>query len=82
MKSLPEKFPRKPCAACEAPMVWARTKGGRRIPLDPEPTERGNVTVSVDLFGDLLADVGAPGPGKYVSHFATCPKAASFRKER
>lgn len=34
------------CRSCGAPIVWARTSRGRRIPLDAAPDpERGNVVL-------------------------------------
>jgi hypothetical protein len=33
------------CRSCDAPITWAVTRKGRRIPLDPEPVAGGNIKV-------------------------------------
>ncbi len=33
------------CRSCRAPIVWARTPAGRLMPLDPTPTDDGNVEI-------------------------------------
>lgn len=59
------KEPRSACRGCQAPILWVTTPTGRRIPLDPQP---------------VLALVGQGHVLGRVSHFATCPKANSFRR--
>jgi hypothetical protein len=69
------------CKSCGAPIRWAKTEAGKRIPLDPEPRPNGNLLVQ-----DGIAYVHEPGDATdfdqqyYVSHFATCPNADSHRK--
>lgn len=77
------------CRGCGARIRWAVTEAGKRIPLDPEPRPDGNVHVYdgvayvLDLDGLPLHDHRAHGDHRlYVSHFATCPQAASFRKKK
>lgn len=41
------------CTSCQAPICWARTTGGKPIPLDAEPFEGGNL-VAVDRSGHPL----------------------------
>lgn len=55
------------CRSCDAPIVWFRTREGKNIPIDA-------ATV-------LPEDVNLELP-RHVSHFATCPDAAKFRKKR
>ncbi len=76
----------RPCRGCGAPVVWAQTANRKGIPLDPVPDPAGNLvidTVNPDRSGGRLAVYVRPGerPGepRYVSHFVTCPEAASFR---
>ena len=55
----------KQCRACDAPIVFLRTKKRKLIPVDAE-------TVDHD---DYQFD-----PKKHTAHFATCPEADKFRK--
>lgn len=72
------------CSACGARILWARSAStGRAMPLDPMPSERGNITLAQGPRGETIARVvprADGGPGLYVSHFATCPEAARFRR--
>lgn len=72
------------CRSCGAPITWARTSKGKRIPLDPDPVENGNVVVTDDglatvLSVERLANVTGP---RFVSHFVTCPFARQHRRRR
>lgn len=84
------------CRGCGAPIVWKVSPAGRNIPCDPkrlwvdkeaEEAEEGERKTIVTMNGHVvtgrLVEAGTPGsvPG-WESHFATCPKAASFRKRR
>lgn len=69
---------------CGAAIRWARNvASGKSSPFDAEPAEQGEWTITEDLFGDAIAvrDPGAPMP-RYVPHWATCPAADQFRKDR
>jgi hypothetical protein len=69
------------CRSCGAPIIWAKTKNDKTIPLDATPTADGNL---------LLVDGVARAPEvtddvpflQYKSHFATCPDAESFRRKK
>lgn len=69
------------CRACGAPIIFGVTVRGKSLPLDAEPNSKGNV-----WFGDdgKLVVGGDPAPSRlrYMAHWATCPKAASFRRPR
>lgn len=63
---------------------------GRTIPLDAEPSPKGNVQIGV-VGGEVLAivvnaeDAAAcqiQGMPLYLSHFATCPNASDHRKAK
>lgn len=71
----------KRCKKCGAAIFWATTPKGKKIPIDDGHAERGNVSIEVDLLGDPVAVIGAPGSGPHVSHFATCPYASEFRRK-
>jgi len=70
------------CRSCKAPVVWVRTRAGKRMPVDPEPVEGGNIILSErDHATPLAVYVEAdPGVMRHVSHFATCPNADQHRK--
>lgn len=67
------------CARCGAEILWAITTKGKRMPVDIEPTEAGNLAIYRDHVGGLHARVVKPNepvepyerPG--IAHFATCP---------
>ena len=74
-----------PCRACPATVRWVVVaKTGRRMPLDPEPREDGNVrldhtgqavVVGKAAKARILASVNGASFGPwYVSHFVTCAK--------
>jgi hypothetical protein len=67
------------CRSCDAPIVWALTEKGARMPLDAEPTPAGSL-VLVDGIA-RRPQIGEDVPYlQYVSHFATCPNADRHRK--
>lgn len=76
------------CRSCEADMFWAVTTKNRRIPIDPQPVETGNIILGDEQppYGYPLAmvlgkhDEPKPGVPRYTSHFATCSQAASHRR--
>lgn len=78
------------CGSCKADIVWAITVAtGKRIPLDAQPSEDGNVAVHRDqvngeLIARVLKDGEQTGPWEHrgVSHFATCPNADQHRKRK
>jgi hypothetical protein len=75
------------CRSCDAPLRWAKTPKGKRIPLDPDPRPDGNIRLgfvggeemALVLSGAELEAAQIAGP-VYVSHFATCPNASSHRR--
>ena len=81
------------CSACGAAIVWAVTAKGKRMPVDPEPVVGGNLVLELAGSGAIVrvqtaaekaeaAAVGKVLGTRYVSHFATCPAAARFRKPK
>ena len=70
------------CRSCDAPIIWAVTKNDKRMPVDAEPAENGNVEL-VDQGRVKRAIVHAQpsfGSGPlYLSHFVTCPEAETHR---
>lgn len=75
------------CAGCGAPIRWVITLGDKRMPIDPEPHEDGNVVPRKLSDGRIRAQVltGENLPAQepaYRSHFVTCPKAPDFRRRK
>lgn len=71
------------CRSCGAAVLWCRAAAsGKQMPVDLEPAEDGNLSLSVDLFGARIAvvDPYAPMP-RHKSHFATCPQADQWRRD-
>jgi hypothetical protein len=56
--------------------MWITTKGGKKHPVDVK-TKSGFEIVLATMEGDF-----AEHHEIHESHFATCPKAGDFRKER
>ena len=97
MTAGPVAAPRWPIEACKAeecgaPLVWAYMwDGGRAHPVDAAPSAKGNLRlvegrgrrpVAEVLKGDDLAVARASDEPLHKSHFATCTKAATFRKPK
>lgn len=73
------------CRTCEAPIFWAITDGGKRMPVDLRPVDDGNLVIVglADVPRVTVVEQSAPmldDPPRYVSHFATCPDAEHHRK--
>jgi len=70
------------CRSCGAAIMWVRSAAtGGLMPLDYQPTDDG--TIELDENGHAIVHHQRPmivtGP-LFVSHFATCPDAPSWRK--
>ncbi|MEJ7783153.1 MAG: hypothetical protein WKF96_00020 [Solirubrobacteraceae bacterium] len=68
------------CRSCGAPIRFEMLEAtGRWMPLNPEPSDRGNVelvgneAVRARVLGEQDRDLkAAAGSSLYLSHFATC----------
>lgn len=85
-------------AGCGALIEWVIVeRTGKRMPIDVEPVPHGNIvkTGNTDVSGAARVEYVKPDPvtdqqslvdteraPRYVSHFATCPQAAAFRKAK
>ena len=80
------------CRGCGAEINWIRMRGGRLMPVNPEPVyivdNAGPVIVVTDdgcIANGIPCQSGRVPPGKragHVSHFSTCPQAGQFRRRR
>jgi hypothetical protein len=81
--SRPRSKPRKPamCKGCEAPILWALTAGGNRMPLNKAPDPEGRSSWVVSRDPELTAHVRKLAPGeeprpgiekRHVPHHITC----------
>ncbi len=78
------------CQRCPALILDAESYStGRMMPVDAEPSERGNIRLE-RVGNKLMAQVCGKhnlhfyrtrGEKLYLSHFASCPEAQSFRKK-
>ncbi len=69
------------CKSCGAEIFWAKTTGGKNMPLDANPAMNGNIALDGDTARVVEPDMGALD-ARYTSHFATCPAASQHRKPR
>ena len=83
------------CKGCGRPIIWIMSPGGKMIPCDPEkvayqqkPKARGKIVTEMGQLISCDIEGGEPefdGPTVvvgYVPHWATCPVAGQFKKER
>lgn len=80
------------CKSCSAPIMWAKTRAGKSMPLDVDPVAHGNVTIvdwvnpstpaptPVVVVGQLALHDTPQSSFRYVSHFSTCPEAGVHRR--
>lgn len=68
------------CKTCEADITWASTRSGKSMPLDAEPTERGNMALVAGKTWVATDEDRRLHRPLYTSHFATCPNAAAHRR--
>jgi len=83
-----EGFYTSDCRSCGAAMIWVVTARGKKMPVDAEQVSRATAGPKALLFslerrpgGDPLARLSRD-PDGYVAHFATCPEAKRWSRER
>lgn len=71
------------CRSCRAPIRWVRmSSSGKMNPLDAQPSEQGSVRIGENETGTVVPkEDRVEGEPLYLSHFATCPNAKTFRKK-
>lgn len=73
------------CRSCGEPIIWAFTENGKKIPIDLEPDELGNIQLSPGLrpTATVVSQGGRePGTKLHRSHFSSCPHADQHRAPR
>ena len=79
------------CSKCGEPMIWTRTRKGKNMPVDAEPSGDGSFyLIEPEQRGQendgKIAAVWVPEDNRatradlHTAHFATCPNADEFRK--
>lgn len=72
------------CGSCRAPIVWALTAAGRKMPVDAVPVDDGDFIMGPDdtiVKIQPFAEVPL-GVDRFTSHFVTCPDRDEWRKPR
>ncbi len=70
------------CRTCQAPIHWAVTEKGKRIPVEIRPTTDGALVLLVGdggLFAHWFNEEKHRGMERYNSHFQACPNATEWR---
>jgi hypothetical protein len=78
-------YPTEACRSCSAQVIWATTDKGKAMPVDAEPAEKGNVALSTNDKGRVIARVVPPHlafgrKDLRLSHFVRCPQARQWRQ--
>ena len=84
------------CRSCNQKILWVQTearphKPSKPMPLDPVPTEKGNVIIIMgdkaeahtETMDERAARLKATEPAArvaYMSHHATCPQGRRWRR--
>lgn len=80
------------CVACKAPIFFALSSKGKRMPIDAAERPDGNVILDGEGPDPVTrqpipravvlgkADTPLGDPPRYVSHFVTCPNAGQFKR--
>lgn len=71
------------CDSCHAPIIWATTTNAKKMPVDYEPSEQGNIALQPGGLGPLAIVLSVAKQfgrkGLRTSHFVTCPDAKTWR---
>ena len=74
------------CKSCGAEVEWVKTEAGKKLILDKDPIESGNVVVLIDGEGNKMARVvkqdELTDKPRRISHWATCPDADHWRGKK
>ena len=76
------------CRSCGAPIIWGKSEAGVPTPINREPDPAGNlVEIEEGPLKGRLRVIAGPlevptGTTIWMSHFATCPDGANWRKAK
>ena len=75
------------CRSCGASIMWCATPSGKSMPVDAEPSDRGNMVVengrvTAVVASDAVEEMRSHGYKLHTSHFATCSNAKQHRRSR
>ena len=79
------------CKACGAEIIWIKMVSGKSMPCDARPIPFTPVFPATRSDMTLVTESGMTVKGRYDadseyvgyrSHFASCPAAGSFRRQR
>jgi len=80
------------CRSCHHVIIWARTVNNEMMPLDAAPVpycrDGGNFRIETNIYPPRAINVDRINPARlfgariYRSHFATCPQANRWRRQR
>lgn len=74
---VPARTPPAECRGCKATIYWITTEAGKAAPIDCDVEGGVRPSRSTAPLGGVQYN-----PGRGISHFATCPQAAGFRRVR
>jgi hypothetical protein len=79
------------CRSCDARVIWSVTERGRRMPVDYQPLEKGNLLLTyrpnlppLAVYHTKEEIAALPALQKHrlrLSHFVTCPQRKKWRKK-
>lgn len=73
------------CRSCGAPIRWALTEKGKRMPLNVPADPAGTVIITgtngTEYTCAVVRTNAVPGE-RWTSHYATCPQAQQWRKQK
>jgi hypothetical protein len=70
------------CKACDAEIIWLKTKNGKRMPVDAAPSSTGNCRIvggTVEVLGPRAVEEHT-GSDLHHSHYTTCTDPRRFRR--
>lgn len=73
------------CRSCGANVHWVRMiPSGKAMPVDAEPHSKGTISLNHSRTEAIVLPrkLREPGGPLYRSHFATCPEANQWRRQR
>lgn len=69
------------CRSCGASILWAvSAKTGKRMPLDGEPTATGTMAFNPQGHAEYVDPKGDDPRPRFLSHHASCPQGASWKR--